>query len=87
MWPVSGSCSALRKMIDVEFASAFDAVEWRCQPTVEQEAARLSPLAADTLYYATREMVRNAAKSRGQPDPRRNCACCSLLPSRMGNLD
>ncbi len=57
-----GLLQALRKMIDVEFASAFDAVEWRCQPAVEQQVARLSPLAADTLYYATREMVRNAAK-------------------------
>ena len=59
-------------MIVTDFAQVFDAVEWRCEDGVEQEAGRLSPMAAETLYYATRELVRNAAKHArpaGSPDP------------------
>ena len=47
---------------------AFDAVAWQIADGVEPAAGRLSPLAAETLYYATRELVRNAAKY-GRPAP------------------
>ncbi len=57
-----GLIGALRKMVQTEFAPAFDEVLWRVEEDVEAQAARLSPLAAETLYYATRELVRNAAK-------------------------
>ncbi|PKO22413.1 MAG: hypothetical protein CVU38_09555 [Chloroflexi bacterium HGW-Chloroflexi-1] len=57
-----GLMPALRKMVNAEFAPAFDSVAWQIEDGVEAQAARLSPLAAETLYYATRELVRNAAK-------------------------
>ncbi|MCP4168349.1 MAG: hypothetical protein GY759_20990 [Chloroflexi bacterium] len=57
-----GLIGALKRMVEVEFAQAFDAVEWRCENGIEQQAARLTQLAAETVYYATRELVRNAAK-------------------------
>lgn len=57
-----GLLPALRKMVEVEFASSFDTVEWHCEPAVERHAAQLGSLATETLYYATRELVRNAAK-------------------------
>lgn len=57
-----GLIGALRKMVQTEFAPAFDEVLWRVEEDVEAQAARLGPLAAETLYYATRELVRNAAK-------------------------
>jgi len=67
-----GLLGALRKMIVTDFAQTFDAVEWQCEDDVEQETGRLSPMATETLYYATRELVRNAAKHArpaDSPDP------------------
>lgn len=63
-----GLLDALRRMVAVEFATAFDEVTWRCDVGVEARAERLSPLAAETLYYAAREAVRNAAKHAQPPD-------------------
>jgi signal transduction histidine kinase len=63
-----GLLDALKRMVAVEFSAAFDEVTWRCDEGIEAQAARLSPLAAETLYYAAREAVRNAAKHARQPD-------------------
>jgi signal transduction histidine kinase len=63
-----GLLDALKRMVAVEFAAAFDEVTWRCGEGVGAQAARLSPLAAETLYYAAREAVRNAAKHARQPE-------------------
>jgi signal transduction histidine kinase len=63
-----GLLEALKRMVAVEFAAAFDEVTWRCDPGTEDQAAHLSPLAAETLYYAAREAVRNAAKHARQPE-------------------
>ncbi len=63
-----GLLDALKRMIAVEFAAAFDEVSWQCQPEAVDRASTLSPLTAETLYYAAREIVRNAAKHARQPD-------------------
>ena len=69
-----GLVAALRKAVEVEFAPAFAQVTWQCAEGAEAAAASLSPLAAETLYYAAREVVRNAAKharpERGAGAPR-----------------
>ena len=57
-----GLMGALQKMVDIEFAQSFDEVEWRIEPGVEEPISQMTPLAAETIYYATRELVRNAAK-------------------------
>lgn len=57
-----GLLGALRQAVDVEFAPAFAAVAWHCEPGTEEQAARLSSPAAETLFFAAREAVRNAAK-------------------------
>jgi signal transduction histidine kinase len=57
-----GLVGALRKALEVEFSGAFAGVSWRCDEGIEARAASLSPVAAETLYYAAREAVRNAAK-------------------------
>jgi signal transduction histidine kinase len=57
-----GLIAALRKAMEVEFAPAFAEVTWHCDEGIEQHTAALSPVAAETLYYAARELVRNAAK-------------------------
>ena len=83
-----GLLPALRKMIDVEFAAAFDAIEVALPASragrSRWNSARSLPTRCITLparWCAT------PPSDRGQPDPRRNCACCSLQPSRTGNLD
>ena len=63
-----GLIGALRRMLDVEFAQAFEAVTWHCEAGVEALAAGARPQAAETLYYAAREIVRNAAKHARRPD-------------------
>ena len=57
-----GLFGALRKMVEVEFATAFSGVTWAYEDSAVATAARLRPEAAETLYYTARELVRNAAK-------------------------
>jgi signal transduction histidine kinase len=57
-----GPIAALRKAIQGEFGSSFDAVTWEVDPEAERIAQALPTLKAETLYYAGRELVRNAAR-------------------------
>jgi signal transduction histidine kinase len=57
-----GLPGALRHAVEEEFAGAFDAVRWHIDPCTEAAAARLPPLTTEVLYYAAREVVRNAAR-------------------------
>jgi signal transduction histidine kinase len=68
---------ALRKAVEVEFAPAFDEVTWHVEESVEVQAAALTPLAAETLYFAAREVVRNAAK-HGRPEDARSRLCLAI---------
>jgi len=69
-----GLMAALRKAVEVEFAHAFAEVTWHCDEGIEEQMAALSPVAAETLYYAARELVRNAAKhARSEDQPDRLC--------------
>jgi len=67
-----GLVGALRHLVQVELASAFDGVRWNCDEGAAGEAARISPLAADVIYYAAREAVRNAARYGRGGDRRRS---------------
>jgi signal transduction histidine kinase len=57
-----GLFDALRRLAAGEFAHAFDAVSWQVNPQAEDQASRLPPLAAEVLFYAAREAMRNAAR-------------------------
>ena len=57
-----GVFAALRKATADEFASAFESVTWTCDEDAEHAAKRLPAIKAETLYYAARELVRNAAR-------------------------
>jgi signal transduction histidine kinase len=57
-----GLIGALRQLVDGELAGAFDAVAWRIAPAAEDAAAGLSPMAAQALFGAAREAIRNAAR-------------------------
>jgi signal transduction histidine kinase len=52
----------LRALLQEEFAGALESVAWQCEPAAEHAAAGLPALAADLLFYAAREAVRNAAR-------------------------
>jgi len=57
-----GFMPVLRRAVESEFAGAFDEVSWMIEPKAEEGAARLPAVTAETLFYATREAVRNAAR-------------------------
>jgi signal transduction histidine kinase len=57
-----GPLAALRKLVEGELGQSFDSVAWEVTEEAEQAAAALTPLKAETLYFAGRELVRNAAR-------------------------
>jgi signal transduction histidine kinase len=67
-----GPVQALRRVVSDELGGAFDAVEWQVEPEAEEEARSIPPLAAEVLFYAAREAIRNAARhgrSEGEDRP------------------
>jgi signal transduction histidine kinase len=62
-----GFIPVLRRSVEGEFAGAFDEVIWHIELAAGEQAARLPAVTAETLFYATREAVRNAARhGRGE---------------------
>lgn len=69
-----GLLDALQKMVTVEFGAAFDEVVWHCDEAAAGRVKHMQPIAAETLFYAAREVVRNAARharSAERPAPLR----------------
>jgi signal transduction histidine kinase len=66
-----GLIEALRNFIEREMQLNFDPVIWQVTPEAEQQARRIPPLAAETLYYAAREVIRNAARHGSGNQPTR----------------
>lgn len=60
--PGGNLLSELRQLVEEEMGSQFDAVQWQDDPHATEAAAALSPVAAEVIYYAVREAVRNAAR-------------------------
>jgi signal transduction histidine kinase len=54
--------SALRQALDGDFRGAFDRVSWQVTPEAARMVARIPPLVAEVLFYATLEVIRNAAR-------------------------
>lgn len=57
-----GLVDALHRLVEDELAGQFDGVSWRVEPDGADRARSLPPLAAEVLYYAAREVMRNAAR-------------------------
>jgi signal transduction histidine kinase len=57
-----GLFGALKHIVEVELPGSFDHVIWAVSPAAKTEAARLPAFAAETVYYAAREAIRNAAR-------------------------
>ncbi len=64
----SGLIEALRRVAEEELAGAFDQVIWQIEPEGETCARSIQPFAAETLYYAAREAIRNAARHGRQAE-------------------
>ncbi|HEU5369992.1 MAG TPA: ATP-binding protein, partial [Ktedonobacterales bacterium] len=57
-----GLIGALRQVIDTELATTFDDVAWQIEPAAAQAVQQLPPLAAEVIFCAAREAIRNAAR-------------------------
>jgi signal transduction histidine kinase len=66
-----GLVGALKKAVDEELAEAFDEVTWQIDPEVARHASDIPPLAAEVIYYAAREAIRNSARYGRSNDPGR----------------
>lgn len=62
-----GVIGALRRVMEIEFATAFDAVIWEIDEVAEAQLREVGEISAETLYYAAREIIRNAAKYARHP--------------------
>jgi signal transduction histidine kinase len=57
-----GVLGALRYEVEGELAGKFDEVVWHVEPNAEAALDRLPSLIGESVYFAAREAVRNAAK-------------------------
>jgi len=57
-----GFIKALQKVVEQEFSTAFDVINWEVSPVAEGALHQLSPLSAEVCFYAAREAIRNAAR-------------------------
>lgn len=57
-----GVFGALRHLLEAELPNTFDSVSWQIAPEAEHAVQRLPAFAAETVFYAAREAVRNAAR-------------------------
>jgi signal transduction histidine kinase len=62
---------ALEREVEIEMKGAFASVEWQIAPAARDFTAQLPALLADSLFFAAREAIRNAAKyGRGADETR-----------------
>ena len=57
-----GFIPALRRTVENEFTRSFDDIIWQIDDDADRTLDQLNPRAQEALYYAARELVRNAAK-------------------------
>jgi signal transduction histidine kinase len=57
-----GFITAFQRIVQNDFAAVFDNVHWEISPEAETAAKMLPTLTAEVVFYAAREVVRNAAK-------------------------
>lgn len=57
-----GLAEALQRVVEDELRQAFDEVSWQATPQALQAAHDLPAMQAEVVYYAAREVVRNAAR-------------------------
>jgi signal transduction histidine kinase len=80
-----GPLAALRKAVEDESRQAFSSVTWAVDEEAERAVRSLPALKAETLYYAGRELVRNAAR-HARPEDRGPLHLTILATYRSGRL-
>jgi signal transduction histidine kinase len=74
-----GLVAALRALVEGDLAGEFDRVEWLVDGPAEERARAMQPFAAEVIYFAARELLRNAARyARGRDSGRPVAICLSL---------
>lgn len=63
-----GVIGALRRVVEIEFATVFDEVVWEIDGEAEMKLRGVGEISAETLFYAAREIIRNASKYAHHPD-------------------
>jgi len=66
-----GLLAALRQMLESEYAHDFDGITWQVEHEAEERARALPVLTGDVIFYAAKEVVRNAARHGRGGDPAR----------------
>ena len=79
-----GLVKAIQKTVEAEYAQAFDEINWHIEPDAAQKAEALSPLAAEVLFYAVREAIRNAAIHGRDPESKELFCLWLTLGAREG---
>ncbi|MBA3531373.1 MAG: hypothetical protein H0T73_05565, partial [Ardenticatenales bacterium] len=57
-----GLVGALQQLLEHELGRAFDEVSWQAELRAEQAARTIPSLTAEVIFYAAREVIRNAAR-------------------------
>jgi signal transduction histidine kinase len=65
-----GLIGALEQVLQGEMKDSFERVDWQVEPEAVMQADRLPPLVAEAVFYAVREVLRNAARHARPPDSR-----------------
>jgi len=71
-----GLLTALRRTVDNDLAQAFDEVVWHIDADAAEKAREIPTLTAETIFYAAREVVRNAARYGRDGDGKRPFTLC-----------
>lgn len=79
-----GLITALRQAVEREFADAFDEVRWSIEPAGATAAAQLPSLAAEVIFHAAREVIRNAARYGRGTTPGRPLALTMTVADQDG---
>jgi signal transduction histidine kinase len=71
-----GLMAALRSLLEADLAGEFSALRWEIDPAAEERVLRVQPFTAEVVYFAARELLRNAARYGRGPDPARPLQLC-----------
>lgn len=63
-----GLIEALRQTAQRDMHDHFEAIHWDIASTADEMLARLSDLSAEVVFYAAREVIRNAARHARKPN-------------------
>lgn len=83
-WTRLGLAGALQALLSGELKDAFDQVDWQADPAALERSGRLPPLAAEAVFYAAREAMRNAARHARPADQERPLLLKVTLIQRDG---